>query len=424
MSSQSQQQLQQEQQTLTMTPPVSGGSTAENAINKHKKKKKQKETTNTTEHSSNSSRSSCDSFPTAVKASDTEEEEEDIDHYDDDELSVVQDTMLELGIMFEGGQPTRREYFQWEIPYQNSKRIEVVLDAADDDPGAVQSGHYLWPAATLLAEYLVQHYNNYKDDDDSSFNPSSSSPLQQQQHRPPLPVAVVELGAGCALCSWTAWQLWATSLQCLIVTDHDPGTLERARANQETTLEALLDQESLTEDDFNSTINTLGSIPTQFECLEWGQNIETIQDILAERTVPSQRHVNYILGSDLIYDQAVVEPLFRTAQQLLWIEPGRRVVVDPNNHSDSWSRRSSTSHNTGVPTTMRRSSSSTTSTTGGGGGGGDGNHGRFLLSQSFTYDDATEEEIQRCCQELGLVRTILWEKDEGKQRIQEFYLAY
>ena len=317
----------------------------------------------TNEDERDSKSCACESVPTIARASDTEEEDETdagaiVEENEDDD----DDGMLELGFMFEGGQPTRRERFQWEVP-DGLRSIEVTLDIADDDPGAVQSGHYLWPAAHLLANYLVQHYCPGSDNSRILGNDSSSLPQ---------PIVVVELGAGCALCSCVAWQLWANTLQCLVITDHDPGTLERARNNHETTLETLLDKDFMSEDDFNSTINNLGSIPTNFESLEWGnvKEMVQVQAIMAEHSVPSQRHADYILGSDLIYDVAVVEPLFRTAHQFL--QSGK---------------------------------------------------GRFLLSQSFAYEKATEDEIQRCCRQLGFNRTTLVEEQDGKHKIQEFYLT-
>ena len=34
-----------------------------------------------------------------------------------------------------------------------------MIDAVDDEPGALQSGHYLWPAAPALAQHLVDWYD-------------------------------------------------------------------------------------------------------------------------------------------------------------------------------------------------------------------------------------------------------------------------
>mmetsp|Transcript_6704 Transcript_6704/g.18780 ORF Transcript_6704/g.18780 Transcript_6704/m.18780 type:complete len:333 (+) Transcript_6704:219-1217(+) len=274
----------------------------------------------------------------------------------------------ELSFLFEAEQPSKRERHAFATP-DESQTIEVVLDTADDEPGATQSGNYLWPAAETLARYLVQNYssnNNYKNNN--------------QQ-----PAVVVELGAGNALVSIAAWQLWATSLQCLIVTDHDPSTLERARNNHETTLEELLDSHHCAnEDDEFTTINNIGSIPTHFEQLDWnhGQyDVKYVQELIMEHSVPAQTKADTVLGSDLIYHASVVEPLFQTAVLLL-MGGG---VNDKKTNTTTASR------------------------------------GRFLLSQSFAYDGETELEIERCCHELGLTRTVLWEDQGGKNRILQFH---
>ena len=267
---------------------------------------------------------------------------------DEEETTTTEEDsgLWELSFLFEADLPSRRERFHFET--DAGKRLEIVLDSADDEPGALQSGQYLWPASQVLAKYFVQTYARAA------------------------PSLVVELGAGCGLCACTAWQLWSNSLHCLVVTDRDPGALERARNNHETTLEELLDQNSETEDALNATINNLGSTPTFFETLEWGNTHDTqiVQDMMAEYSLPTQRHTDFVLGSDLIYDISVVEPLLQTVLILL----------------------------TG------------------------GANGRFLLAQSFVFDPSTEEEIDRCCAEFGLARRSVYE-DASHSRIQEFQLA-
>jgi hypothetical protein len=43
----------------------------------------------------------------------------------------------------------------------------------------------------------------------------------------------------------------------------------------------------------------------------------------------------------------------------------------------------------------------------------------FVLTQSFLYDEATEEEIDRVCENLGLERSLISDDDKGN-RVQEF----
>jgi predicted nicotinamide N-methyase len=236
----------------------------------------------------------------------------------------------------------------------NDANIHIALKVVDDEPGAVQSGHYLWPAAHSLCEYLVQNNGNER--------PTTT---------------ILELGAGCALVSLVALQLYKDKLQCLVVTDHDPGTLERARDNHETTLEELYER-AATEDEQLSIINELGSIPVKTESLEWGdeKDWKKLQEIVKQsnhvekKKASSSCFFDLILGSDLIYCVEVVEPLLLTASKLL---------------------------------------------------SGDGT---FYLSQSFVYDTATEEEMDKVSQTFGLEREILVDdlsaKERSGVRIQRF----
>lgn len=333
--------------------------------------------------------------------------------------------LAEIGFLFESNHATTQQIFTWERPApppsppprqtttiatptrskddhgsprqksnstsdgnnnNNNKKLTVVLERNDSEPGAVQSGHYLWPAAELLLEYLIGN------------NSETARALRQMRVS-----SMVELGAGCALVSLAALQLWQTSLQCVVTTDHDPSVLERARTNYETTLEHKLD-ESVTEDQFHATINNLASIPVCFETLEWGnrKEIELIRNLILENTMTTmitktagqspeqtaqslQQSVgaDLILGSDLIYCHDVVEPLLQTVFQLLsW----RRTLAPSTYYYDpeAWY----------AP--------------------------RFVLSQSFAYDEQTEQAIEEVCDQLQLQRAILWEEDNGQKRIQEF----
>jgi Lysine methyltransferase len=277
------------------------------------------------------------------------------------------DIFADVGFMFEANQPVRTERFLWNVRSKTSgadaRDIAVTLNVADDSPGAVQSGHYLWPAAALLCDYLVAEYES---------SDTAAVPLNA-------PVSIVELGAGCALVSLTVLQLWQDSLQCVCITDHDPGTLIRARDNLETTIQSLLgDCED--DDHLNAAINSIVSIPVLFEPLKWGDTVAVnalLQRKIKDHVVSSQDFepcttasgANVVLGSDLIYCVEVVQPLFETAAQLLG--PGR-------------------------------------------------GRGRFLLSQSFRYDPATEVEIDRVCSSVGLSRAIVLDGDNGSKRVQEF----
>lgn len=304
-------------------------------------------------------------------------------------LSITQETSSErdsddcyadVGFMFEGCQPSTLKRFQWVRPTNGEEKedgtasvkpeVRIALHVVDEEPGALQSGHYLWPAAPMMAQFLVD-----------------LSHVSQWEK----PKNIMELGAGCALVSLTALQIMHESLHCIVITDHDPGTLERARDNYETTLEDLLESTESDEEQLDC-INGISSIPVLFESLAWGNNEDVAQRVasaaaehsypllsLIESVVSLPVNPNYnmdrnifdlMLGSDLIYCREVVEPLLQTVSYLMSTD------------------------------------------------------GSFLLSQSSRFDDEIEQSIDEACQALNLERTILWdtlrEGEGGGARIQQF----
>lgn len=310
-------------------------------------------------------------------------------------LSITQETSSErdsydcyadVGFMFEGCQPSTLKRFQWVHPTNGEEKVDgtasvkpevrIALHVVDEEPGALQSGHYLWPAAPMMAQFLVDlsHISQWKK-----------------------PKNIMELGAGCALVSLTALQIMHESLHCVVITDHDPGTLERARDNYETTLEDLLESTESEEEQLDC-INGISSIPVLFESLAWGDDegaaqrvasaasehsypllslVESVDDTTSK---PAPMNPNYhmdrnifdlMLGSDLIYCREVIEPLLQTVSYLMSTE------------------------------------------------------GSFLLSQSSPFDDEIEQSIDEVCQALNLERTILRDtlgegQGGGGARIQQF----
>jgi predicted nicotinamide N-methyase len=240
------------------------------------------------------------------------------------------DHYADIGFMFEGSEASTLKHYEFQ---HDHKVVKIALNVVDEVPGAVQSGHYLWPGAPTLAKYLLQ------------------LPLLQ-------PTAVVELGAGCALVSVTALQVF-DSIQYLVATDHDPGTLQRAEGNHDATLEYLGDERFA---------ERLLTVPIRFESLTWGDEQGAAQLLSDLQRYGEGQKFDLVLGSDLIYDKDVVEPLFVTVSMLM------------------------------------------------------DKKGTFLLSQSFAYDDATERDIDRLCSNLGLQRTIIQDdlSSDGGVKLQEF----
>lgn len=147
-------------------------------------------------------------------------------------------------------------------------------------------------------------------------------------------------------------------------------TLERARDNYESTMQAILDR-SVSEEELNDAINETASINCIFKPLEWGSDadMKKVRAALGEHHRSHQRRADLIMGSDLIHDVTVVKPLLQSAKDLL------------------------------------------------------ATYGVFVLAQSFAYEKETEAKIAEACNSLGLLRKIVVERDEGQTRIQEFRLA-
>jgi predicted nicotinamide N-methyase len=262
-----------------------------------------------------------------------------------DSLDLESIGLQEIGFLLDSGLPHRLQVVDFVTP-ATDRKIRVALSVIDDTPGAVQSGHYLWPAANHLADYIVQSETDW-------------ALLQSESAR-----SLLELGAGCGLAALTAHQVGLKSLQCIVVTDHDPSVLARARDNHETTLEHIM--ESLTDEALDKAINSLASIPFCFKEYVWGEPVDDLIEELQEHTSPSCSTFDMVLGSDLIYDVEVIEPLLSSAAQVMAVETSR-----------------------------------------------------FWLSQSFAYGDDAEAEMDRVCDKLGLQRKILKEGPDA-MRIQEF----
>jgi predicted nicotinamide N-methyase len=296
------------------------------------------------------------------------------DESDRDDDPFDESVLADLGFLMEGARAGQKQVLEWVVPVPVARRrslsrhsdngevngtaapssstsafrLQVVAHSIDEEPGAVQSGHYLWPGARILVNYLVNNHHRL-------------------ESAPPI-ASMVELGSGCAVSTLACLQLYQSTVQVAVCTDHDPGVLERARDGYESTMEHLFSTAE-NEDELNDMINCLASIPVLFEPLEWGstRDAELISSLLKQHTVNESGRCDLLLSSDLIYSSEVVLPLLTTASLLM-------------NEAT----------------------------------------GRFVLSQSFAFDDHAELEIVEACEQLGLTRTILWQNDTGEERVQEF----
>ena len=251
-----------------------------------------------------------------------------------DDFSNSSDMIADMGFMFDSEQAVvcKKLSFQYRVNGKTRKVFNVDLESVDDDPGAVQSGHYMWPASPALAQHLV---NTYMVQDGSIRNP----------------ISVVELGAGCGLGGCIAMQL--PGFKTVVFTDHDPGTLNLSRSNAERTA-------------------TASNCDLHYRLLSWGDKKQA--RILLSDLGLQQCGFELIIGSDLIYDVGVVMPLFVTISLLL----------RPSTDNDYMGQR-------------------------------------MVMTQSFPYDDATEQAIDDACKINGLLRKVVsCSLAEGGVKIQTF----
>jgi predicted nicotinamide N-methyase len=190
--------------------------------------------------------------------------------------SDLDDAMLtDMGFMFDNClEKVTCEFNYGKIVKQGKEvpRVSVILSYVQDDPGFVQSGHYVWPAAPAMCEYMEAHFESL---------PRGN---------------VVELGAGCGLAGLVFAQLDPSST--VIFTDHDPGALKTIQHN--VTMQMNRDQ---------ATCYT--------QSLRWGpeganeiERIEILQQSGSQQT-------NLIIGSDVIYAREIVGLLFWTIDRLM-----------------------------------------------------------------------------------------------------------
>ena len=113
---------------------------------------------------------------------------------DDDELCLGA-----IGFMFDAqhARCTKHLYFD--------ENIHLEIRLIGEDPGHVQSGQYLWPAAAFTAKYLIQHWNT----------------LQA--------TTVIELGAGVGVAGLVASKL--SGCRKVVLTDYDPGAIQLLQEN-------------------------------------------------------------------------------------------------------------------------------------------------------------------------------------------------
>lgn len=176
-------------------------------------------------------------------------------------VDMIEDDLCAIGFMFDA------EHSREVREISFASNIKVSLRTIGDKPGHVQSGQYLWPAATAAGNYLIENWEEVASDQ------------------------VLELGAGCGLAGIVAFKL--PGVQHVVWTDYDRGSLQLITENVDDNC-------------------SFGSYHIHF--LEWGKRIG--EDVRQENAYPTDGF-RLVVGSDLIYCKEVIEPLFRTVAEVL-----------------------------------------------------------------------------------------------------------
>lgn len=210
------------------------------------------------------------------KVEEQEEEEEWIEAYgwnDDKEEEEG------FGDLFADPDPFETFHFTFELDKDDSNRaaessdnstINIMVRGHKAENGQTlnSTGLTLWRASNILCEYLLKHSR------------------RMIQHK-----SVLELGAGLGICGILAHKLDAS---VVVLTDGDTNTLQALRQNV--------------------ALNTESNVPSsRIQCkqLRWGKHL----DEFASSSCISKYQV--IIGSDVVYAQDQLEPLFNTVSTLL-----------------------------------------------------------------------------------------------------------
>jgi hypothetical protein len=236
----------------------------------------------------------------------------------------------DVGFMFDTAHAKDNVCFSFDI---NGNRIEDEVDMEKElfhvdlamikgEPGHVQSGQYLWPAAQASVQWMIQHADKLL-----STNLDKSSSL--------LPLCIVELGAGCGLTSLGVCQICPERVQHVILTDHDYGSVQLLERNAEALYERIVNNEN----SFGLNLLSLEQLQKERERpfmkeerhaatflvheLEWGDELPDDIKVRCNDGSDVGTHLQakqqqlLVLGADLLYCIDVVVPLFTTVKKFL-----------------------------------------------------------------------------------------------------------
>lgn len=213
-------------------------------------------------------------------------------------------------------------------------RLSVTGHKAENGQTLHSTGLTVWRAAGILADWLVeQHRDHNTDDTDDDDNTGNDAVLAVLGHGCSNKKTVLELGAGLGIPGMVCHKLGRAAV--VILTDGDTDALANLRENVArncctTATSTSTDNPTVPANATAATSMTNANIIT-CQQLVWGNkdHIQAVRESLsllrasdsnrrsANTAATADRGFDVILGSDIIYVNHVVDPLFDTVRQLL-----------------------------------------------------------------------------------------------------------
>jgi predicted nicotinamide N-methyase len=224
------------------------------------------------------------------------------------------DDSPDMGDLFADPDPLDTFHFEYTLPRnetavtETKNIVSITLTGHKAELGQTlhSTGLTLWRASELLCDYMIRQ--------------SQSSNTLQRKH-------VLELGAGLGLCGILAHHLQAANV---VLTDGDTDALKFMRANvaancMDTNTSSSVDEIENAKEGRHSTNRTI-----QCRQLVWGDNGRV--DDLKHQYTDDNQGFHLVLGSDIIYVEEILDPLFQSVDRLLadggafWLAYARRNV--------------------------------------------------------------------------------------------------
>jgi predicted nicotinamide N-methyase len=199
-----------------------------------------------------------------------------MDSYAEDEWIEMKDDDEGFGTLFAHPDPFETFVHNFSIPQDDREEQEVTITLvgrrADEAQTLSSTGLTLWRAAPLLCNHLI----------------SNSESLVKNKN-------ILELGAGMGLCGLVAAVLGAAAV---FLSDGDSDSLSNMRENLERNVHLIPSP---------ARVHSLQ--------LKWGHKLEEFKRKCNLQT--SDGCFDLIMGSDIIYVESIIEPLFETVDALL-----------------------------------------------------------------------------------------------------------